>query len=526
MTFNRFQLFGALLALVFCLFGFRVYGADACGTQISDDLVYARLAAWVYREAPALPEHGLPDDMIEGGWETWLRNREKSGLDWSLFINKRDRKVVLAFRGTDQWVDLIGADLTGVITPVPVRQYTEAAGKARQVRSLIGQFDPGLRLILTGHSLGGGLAQYAGAVNHMEAVTFNPAWVSRGTLQWGCGNSLCDVSHIRNYLYSGDWVGMIQESVYLGSRYRLKLIPSNSDIVRLVALVGKSGILNDPVGLALLQSDAPILPPLGTIIIVGSDSIAHNLDDLIAGMEAVESRCRSEESAKQGDVPVLTQLSLEPDRDPAVISSDYLALTLLPIGGLAAGPLVYSLQVRNNAASKQNVRVRVGGYLKDGEQPTPGRGAVQARIAAGDSALIELPLRPPRNPGRYRATIILEGQPSGIVNAGLPDRYEPFHTAEVAFEVVAAGQLTGASPSRPVLKPTPSVSSPVVAPNEDSELFSSEDASSQQHAAQPQYDRSPRGGLEGSMEALGSVLDTIGTAAGGLNSFLESLFGR
>jgi hypothetical protein len=520
MKIKQLRLSHACLALLFCLFGSRVFGVDACGTHIADDLVCARFAAWVYRDAPDLPEPGLPDDLIESGWETWSRHREKSGLDWALFINKRERKVILAFRGTEQWLqDLIEADLGGVLVQVPVRQYTEAASKALQVRSLIEQFDPGLRLILTGHSLGGGLAQYAGAVNHMEAVTFNPAWVNRATLQWGCGISRCDVSRIRSYLYRGDWVGMLQSMVVLNSRMRLRLLPSGSDIVRLNALVDTSDLMADPVDRAVLKSDAPILPPLGEIVIVGGDQISHKMDVLIAEMEELDNLDQAVACATHRNVLALDLLSLQPNRDPAVISSDFLSWSPLRMEEQETGSLVYTLQVRNEAAQELGVRVRVGEYRREGERPASGRESVRTRIAAGETTLIALPLQPPRNPGRYRATIILEGQRPSMSGVMLPGGFEKIRSEEVSFEVVSADQPTVVSPSRLALGSAPSDGMLVVAPNEIGVFVSREVASRHDKTTHTQS----RGSLESTLE---NALDTIGKASEGMCKFLEGLFRR
>lgn len=140
--------------------------------------------------------------LLEDGKQTWkvtgkdkfLLNDADTGFDAVVFKNKED--VVISFRGT-QGNELIGAGWQDVVTDV---QYIAAKDKVNEFgldvnivdRKLqidfnkANQFRQADRLVkavkekypddsvsLTGHSLGGALASYAGAVNNVEAVTFN-----------------------------------------------------------------------------------------------------------------------------------------------------------------------------------------------------------------------------------------------------------------------------------------------------------------------------------------------------------------
>lgn len=85
---------------------------------------------------------------------------------------------VLVFRGTRiSSLKDITTNLVQFSNALPAR-YRWADELAERVRS---QF-PGERLLLTGHSLGGGLAMYAGLRQEQEAVVFNPAGLSRGVV--------------------------------------------------------------------------------------------------------------------------------------------------------------------------------------------------------------------------------------------------------------------------------------------------------------------------------------------------------
>ena len=80
----------------------------------------------------------------------------------------------LAFRGTERkdFRDIVTDGRQGV--GLSDSQYQQARGLAESVRDAL---RPGDRLILTGHSLGGGLASYAALGLGLEAIVFNPASV-------------------------------------------------------------------------------------------------------------------------------------------------------------------------------------------------------------------------------------------------------------------------------------------------------------------------------------------------------------
>jgi hypothetical protein len=102
-----------------------------------------------------------------------LHNR-KSGFDAGLYRGPAGQ-VVLAFCGTDQgkdWPQNLGQGI-GLQT----EQYEDAIELGRQAKKAYGQ-----ELLLTGHSLGGGLASAAAVVTDTPAVTYNSAGVHNNTL--------------------------------------------------------------------------------------------------------------------------------------------------------------------------------------------------------------------------------------------------------------------------------------------------------------------------------------------------------
>lgn len=107
----------------------------------------------------------------------WFMKLNTSGLKWDLFEGRSpngERVRVVAFAGTD--VKLNGRDfLTDAyqLLALPA-QYWEALHITRRIVDATAR-EPGVKLYFTGHSLGGGLAQFMALVSKMQAIVFNPA---------------------------------------------------------------------------------------------------------------------------------------------------------------------------------------------------------------------------------------------------------------------------------------------------------------------------------------------------------------
>jgi hypothetical protein len=83
---------------------------------------------------------------------------------------------VLAFAGTDEWKEV--ATNIGQALGFNTEQHTAAVALSRQAKRAYGK-----DLVLTGHSLGGGLASLAAASVDVEAVTFNAAGLHRNSIE-------------------------------------------------------------------------------------------------------------------------------------------------------------------------------------------------------------------------------------------------------------------------------------------------------------------------------------------------------
>src|SRR5262249_39548833 len=123
---------------------------------------YSRVADW----EKILKGKGVSDADI--------KRYHDSGFYAAVYKNEKTGETVIAYRGTQpssgtDWEQDKDARFWKLGEPVPT-QY-EAAGR---LATLIGK-DEGRNLTLTGHSLGGGLASYAGGLTGANAVTFNGA---------------------------------------------------------------------------------------------------------------------------------------------------------------------------------------------------------------------------------------------------------------------------------------------------------------------------------------------------------------
>ena len=121
---------------------------------------------WQRMDDAALRAAGIDPSLLHDG---------KSGFDASLYRDASGA-VVVAYAGTDEgkdWRHNFGQGLG-----FQDAQYDQAIALAQQAKLAFGD-----NVILTGQSLGGGLAAAASMVNEVPAVTFNAAGVHDKTLE-------------------------------------------------------------------------------------------------------------------------------------------------------------------------------------------------------------------------------------------------------------------------------------------------------------------------------------------------------
>ncbi len=95
-----------------------------------------------------------------------------SGFAATVFGNIKENKIVIAYRGTDDNNDFIGADLAigSVLLNAWNKQFDDALKVAASIKSAFN----GFQIEVTGHSLGGGLAQIVSQMFNFSGAAFDP----------------------------------------------------------------------------------------------------------------------------------------------------------------------------------------------------------------------------------------------------------------------------------------------------------------------------------------------------------------
>jgi hypothetical protein len=165
------------------------FAGDVFGQQPhAVDRVLSRLIQDNYdvadaRRGEASPEIGLPgtwarmDDAAvrDAGIDPVLLHDARTGFDASLYRDAGGA-VVVAYAGSDEWQDWPHNFRQGL--GFEDIQYDQAIALAGEAKRAFGD-----DVILTGQSLGGGLAAAASMANEIPAVTFNAAGVHDRTLE-------------------------------------------------------------------------------------------------------------------------------------------------------------------------------------------------------------------------------------------------------------------------------------------------------------------------------------------------------
>lgn len=134
--------------------------------------------------------------------------------------------VVIAFRGTEVNVDFktsvtnLLADAS-FVTGQPTPQWIGATREAETLLGAVQAARPDKRITLTGHSLGGAIAQLLGATKSLRTISFNAP--SPGAL---VGPNAPGGSEIVNYRFYGDSVSLIGRDHQLGTTK--SIVPRNS----------------------------------------------------------------------------------------------------------------------------------------------------------------------------------------------------------------------------------------------------------------------------------------------------------
>jgi hypothetical protein len=147
--------------------GQDVHAIDQTLARIMSDVYYGTgVEGWQQMTA---------DQVREAGVDPALLHSDKSGFSAGLYTDNQGR-YVLAYVGTDEakdWLTNLGQGLG-----FKDAQYDQAIELAQLARQAFGD-----QVVITGHSLGGGLAGAASIVSNIPAVTFNASGVHDNTLE-------------------------------------------------------------------------------------------------------------------------------------------------------------------------------------------------------------------------------------------------------------------------------------------------------------------------------------------------------
>ncbi len=163
--------------------------ADLSTSEYDNAWDMANLSARVYDSLwdvswDALAPAFFPNMNFEGNTENYVvvqtYTETLDGFDAKLYFNTQNEGYVLAFRGTQifspsDWIADIAQALNDYVQ-VNITQYHKAVELAQELKVQYGS-----NVQITGHSLGGGLAQVAGMATGLTTTCFEAAGISTAT---------------------------------------------------------------------------------------------------------------------------------------------------------------------------------------------------------------------------------------------------------------------------------------------------------------------------------------------------------
>ncbi|RRD57143.1 DUF2974 domain-containing protein [Comamonadaceae bacterium OH2545_COT-014] len=198
----------------------------------------------------------------------------KTGFDAAIYQNAEGQYVV-AYRGTDSWRLGPGGDATtngGQAIGLATDQYQQATGLAMRALEVFGEGN----VVITGHSLGGGLASAAMLATGTPGVTFNAAGLSDNTLRrlnlQSSPNAIREEAaasgQIRRYNVEGDLLTGIQQGALfppdaVGHELRVAA-PAGSHWWNPVEMHGGGG--KQPAYVEALRENMAYRPPTSTLV--------------------------------------------------------------------------------------------------------------------------------------------------------------------------------------------------------------------------------------------------------------------
>lgn len=191
----------------------KLYAAEICDLQCANDAMpYALASSAIYGNNNTNNFNLIKIEDFGAGCSFWqnitpFKSCILSGFKSGLYSNDSGY-AILAFQGTEKisvadWETNYKA-ATGILP----KQYQQANDLTSYYKKIYGD-----KLILTGHSLGGGLAVYAALKNNLKAYAFNPAPIDAGLINEPKSEKIkiyrlrnSKVSEILTYL---DWANLL-----------------------------------------------------------------------------------------------------------------------------------------------------------------------------------------------------------------------------------------------------------------------------------------------------------------------------
>lgn len=148
------------------------------------------------------------DELQQAGIDPASLEDPSTGFRAALYT-RGDGGVTLAFAGSNDLPDWLNNLEQGV--GLDAAQYGQAVSLAKEAKLAFGD-----NLVITGHSLGGGLASAAALATGSAAVTFNAAGLSDATmhrfgLDPAAARAAADAGEVRRYAVDGDILTGLQE---------------------------------------------------------------------------------------------------------------------------------------------------------------------------------------------------------------------------------------------------------------------------------------------------------------------------
>lgn len=212
-----------------------------------------------------------------------ILNNQLTGFSASLYYNKVKEKYVIAFRGSESPLDL--ENLTKDWLETNLRQaagkLTQQYGAANTVANLIQQLPQEIqsKIVIVGHSLGGGMGSAVGAISGLPTHVFNPAGLHDNTLKkYAEINSEKDVDP-----------DILFQSYKRNAENNIEAHISSKDILNILQDKGVAGVLEEyplesAAVIAGLSSASALIPYVATsgVEFIGEEVATGKLDKVIS----------------------------------------------------------------------------------------------------------------------------------------------------------------------------------------------------------------------------------------------------